>query len=41
MKRRFFDFTKTLDVLNQNALMAEETSSPICQDTGMACVLWK
>lgn len=29
---------KTLEILNQNAVMAEKTSSPICQDTGMACV---
>lgn len=29
---------QTLDILKQNAQMAYETSSPICQDTGMACV---
>lgn len=29
---------KTLDILNQNALMAQQSSLPICQDTGMACV---
>lgn len=29
---------QTLDILNQNAIMAQESSSPICQDTGMACV---
>lgn len=29
---------QTLAVLNENAKIARETSSPICQDTGMACV---
>ena len=29
---------QTLEVLNKNARIAKETSSPICQDTGMACV---
>lgn len=29
---------QTLEVLNKNAQIAKETSSPICQDTGMACV---
>lgn len=29
---------QTLEVLNENAKIAKETSSPICQDTGMACV---
>lgn len=29
---------QTLDILNQNAIMAQDSSSPICQDTGMACV---
>jgi len=29
---------QTLEVLNQNAQIAQETCSPICQDTGMACV---
>ena len=28
----------TLEVLKENAKIAEESSSPICQDTGMACV---
>ena len=29
---------QTLDVLNKNAQIASDTCSPICQDTGMACV---
>lgn len=29
---------QTLEVLNKNASIASCTSSPICQDTGMACV---
>lgn len=29
---------KTLEILKENAQMAKKTSSPICQDTGMACV---
>lgn len=29
---------QTLEVLNKNAKIAKETCSPICQDTGMACV---
>lgn len=29
---------KTLEILKENARMAKTTSSPICQDTGMACV---
>lgn len=29
---------ETLKVLKENAKIAEDTSSPICQDTGMACV---
>lgn len=29
---------QTLDVLNKNAQIAQESCSPICQDTGMACV---
>lgn len=29
---------QTLDVLNKNAQIACDTISPICQDTGMACV---
>lgn len=29
---------QTLSILNENAKMAKRTSSPICQDTGMACV---
>lgn len=29
---------QTLDVLNKNAQIACDTMSPICQDTGMACV---
>lgn len=29
---------QTLKVLKENAEIAEKTSSPICQDTGMACV---
>ncbi len=29
---------ETLKVLKENAKIAENTSSPICQDTGMACV---
>lgn len=29
---------QTLEVLNKNAQIAKETNSPICQDTGMACV---
>lgn len=37
-KEDSFISKKTLDILNQNAELAEKTSSPICQDTGMACV---
>ena len=29
---------QTLEVLHKNAQIARETCSPICQDTGMACV---
>ena len=29
---------QTLEVLNKNAKIAKETCSPICQDTGMACI---
>lgn len=29
---------QTLEVLNKNAEIARDTCSPICQDTGMACV---
>lgn len=29
---------QTLEVLNQNAQIAKDSCSPICQDTGMACV---
>lgn len=29
---------QTLEVLHKNAQIAKETCSPICQDTGMACV---
>ncbi|MFQ7801139.1 MAG: fumarate hydratase [Coprobacillus cateniformis] len=28
----------TLEVLNENADIAQDTNAPICQDTGMACV---
>lgn len=29
---------QTLDILNENAQIAREQNSPICQDTGMACI---
>lgn len=29
---------QTLEVLNENAAIATKTCSPICQDTGMACI---
>lgn len=29
---------QTLEILNKNAAMAANSASPICQDTGMACV---
>lgn len=29
---------QTLEILNKNAVMAANSASPICQDTGMACV---
>jgi len=29
---------QTLEVLNENAKIAKKTCSPICQDTGMACI---
>ena len=29
---------QTLDVLKENSVIASQTCSPICQDTGMACV---